>query len=131
MGCLKKKWKNTPEKEMNDKIDNIIREFEDHALTKSYSPHIPLQKCKELGPKIEPMEDNQKLQDAVLTLHHITMRTLTDTPILKIVENHVRKAYIYSNYQSGYRESQNFRNLLESSEWETILHLTIWRTEII
>lgn len=40
------------------------------------------------------MEDNQDLREAILTLHHITMRTITDTPTVKIVENQQKKAYI-------------------------------------
>ena len=75
-------------------IDNIIKEFGNHALTKSHSRHIPAQKCKEMGLKIEMMEDNQHLQERILTLHHITMLTLTDTQSLKIVQNQEGKASI-------------------------------------
>jgi membrane-bound ClpP family serine protease len=82
--------------EVERRVTNIIKEFGDHALTKSHTRHIPLQKCKEMGLKIETMEDDQDLQEAILTLHHITMRTLTDTPAIKIVENHEGKAYILS-----------------------------------
>ena len=81
-------------KKIDAMIDNIIKEFGDHTLTKSHSRHIPAQKCKEIGLKIEMMEDHQDLQEAILTLHHITMLTLTHTPSLKIVENQDGKASI-------------------------------------
>jgi hypothetical protein len=84
------------QKEVNEMIDNILREFGDHALTKSHSRHIPSQRCKDMGLKIEMMEDNQQLQEAILTVHHITMLTLIDTPSLKIMENHEGKAYIHT-----------------------------------
>jgi len=75
-------------------INNIINEFANPTLTKSHSRHIPANRCQELGLKIEMMEDDQELQEAILTLHHITMLTLTDTPAFKIVENQNGKTYI-------------------------------------
>jgi hypothetical protein len=79
---------------VNDIITNIVNEFGSHAFTKTHSRHISMQKCKEIGLKIETMEDDPNLQDAILTLHHITMRTLFDTPAGKIVENQNGRAYI-------------------------------------
>jgi hypothetical protein len=49
-----------------------------------------------IGLDIEMMEEDQHLQEEVLTLHHITMLTLTDTPAIKIIENQEGKAYIQS-----------------------------------
>ena len=40
------------------------------------------------------MEDDPNFQDAILTLHHISMRTLFDTRAGKIVENQHGRAYI-------------------------------------
>jgi len=76
------------------KISNILKEFGDHALTKSHARHLSSQKCKEIGLRIEMMEGNQDLQEAILSLHHITMITLTATPTIKIVENQNGKAYV-------------------------------------
>ena len=95
-GMFKEEVDKNQRQEVEQRINNIIKEFGDHALTKSHTRHIPLQKCKEMGLRIETMEDDQDLQEAILTLHHITMRTLTDTPAMKIVENHEGKAYILS-----------------------------------
>jgi ClpP class serine protease len=98
-GMFKHEIENNKEQEVDKKVDNIIKEFGDHAITKSHERHISLDKCKDTGLKIENMEDDQKLQESILSLHHITMRTLTDTPALKIVENHKGKAYILSMMQ--------------------------------
>jgi ClpP class serine protease len=79
------------------KVDGIVsRVIEElgHEETLSHARHISAEKCQEIGLKIEMMEDNQELQDAVLTVHHITMLALTDTTALKVVENHEGKAYI-------------------------------------
>lgn len=78
----------------NAKADNIIKELGDHALTKSHARHLSASKCQEIGLKIEKMEDNQKLQDAVLSVHHMCIHTLSATPAIKIIENHEGKAFI-------------------------------------
>ena len=93
-GMFEDEIKHGNQQVVNQTIDIILKEFGDHALTKSHARHISLQKCKDMGLRIETMEDIQNLQEAILTLHHITMRTLIDTPAVKIVENQEGKAYI-------------------------------------
>lgn len=72
----------------------IVKELGDHALTKSHARHLSAKRCKDMGLTIEMMEDNQDFQDAILSVHHATMLTLTDTAAFKIIENHEGKAYI-------------------------------------
>ncbi len=69
------------------KIEKILKEFADHATNLSHSRHISAEKCKELGLNVEMMEDDQALQDLVLTVHHCYMHTLSGAPALKIIEN--------------------------------------------
>ena len=40
------------------------------------------------------LEDDPKLQDAILTVHHACMHTLAFTPAIKIIENQKGIAYI-------------------------------------
>ena len=40
------------------------------------------------------LENNQDLQDAVLTCHHTFMHTFVNTSCVKIIENHDGVAYI-------------------------------------
>jgi membrane-bound ClpP family serine protease len=82
------------EENIRNRVSSIVTELGSHALTKSHARHIPSLRCKEIGLKIEMMEEDQKLQEAILTLHHITMHTLADTPTIKIVENHNGKAFV-------------------------------------
>lgn len=77
-----------------EKAESIVNDLSDHALTKSHARHLSVSKCKEIGLNIEQLEDNQALQDAVLTVHHTCIHTLTFTPALKIIENHAGKAFI-------------------------------------
>ncbi|MEO9296112.1 MAG: S49 family peptidase, partial [Nitrososphaera sp.] len=77
-----------------ERATKIVSELGDHALTKSHSRHLSADRCKEIGLVVEDMEKDQTLQDAILTVHHICMLTLTDTAAFKIIENHRGKASI-------------------------------------
>ena len=75
-------------------IDTILKELSDHALTKSHARHLSLDKCRSLGLKVAAMEDNHPLQEAVLSVHHSAIHTLSATPAYKIIENQDGIAYI-------------------------------------
>lgn len=78
------------------KIKSIVRGLGDHALTKSHSRHLSASWCEKLGLKIDHLEDDQQLQDAVLSLHHACMLTFDTTPAIKLIENHKGTAFIKS-----------------------------------
>jgi ATP-dependent protease ClpP protease subunit len=84
----------------NHVADNIINELGNHPLTKSHEHHLPASKCAEMGLNIEFMEDDQKLQDGILSLHHSVTHTLSATPAFKIIENHDGVAFIQQARQS-------------------------------
>lgn len=75
-------------------VESIVSELLDHSETKSHARHLSSKKCKELGLIIKDLEENDDLQEAVLTVHHITMQTLSATPALKIIENQNGSAFI-------------------------------------
>lgn len=78
------------------KIKRIKKELGDHSVNLSHSRHISAEKCKELGLKIEMMEEDNKLQDLVLTVHHCFIHTLSGTPAFKIIENNKGVALVQS-----------------------------------
>ncbi len=80
----------TPE----EKINRILNELADHALTKSHARHLSKERCREMGLKVSDLESNDELQDAVLSLHHACMLTFSATPAFKIIENQKGIAYI-------------------------------------
>lgn len=83
------------DKENNGAIaDRIIKELGDHALTKSHARHLSATKCKDIGLEIELLEDDQELQDIVLTVHHACIHTLSATGCFKIIENQDGIAHI-------------------------------------
>jgi ClpP class serine protease len=76
------------------KVSTIVNELASHALTKSHARHISKDKAKALGIKVVDLETDQKLQDAVLSVHHACIHTLTETAAVKIIENHEGAAMI-------------------------------------
>jgi len=76
--------------------DIIIEELGNHALNKSHARHLSAEKCENMGLKIVKLEDDPKLQDAVLSLHHAYVHTLSATNAYKIIENQNGIAFIQS-----------------------------------
>lgn len=74
--------------------DVIVSGLSDVDVNKSHSRHIHIDKCEALGLKIEKLEDDQELQEAVLTVHHCFMHSLSVSGAAKIVENQNGAAFI-------------------------------------
>jgi ATP-dependent protease ClpP protease subunit len=83
------------------KAESIVSELGSHALTKSHARHISMKRAQEIGINIVPLEENQEFQDAVLTVHHACIQTLTATNACKIIENHLGVASIEAVAQDG------------------------------
>ena len=82
-----------------DKANIIIEELGNHSLNKSHARHLSAEKCNAIGLKITKLEDDPKIQDAVLAIHHACIHRLTSTNAFKIIENHNGKAFIQSEQQ--------------------------------
>ena len=80
--------------------NQIIKELGDHALTRSHSRHLSAARCKEIGLKIEMLEEDDTLQDLVLSVHHTCIHTLTSTQATKIIENQDGVAFIQQAAQT-------------------------------
>lgn len=71
------------------KRKEILKAFNNNDVTKVHSRHISKDKCKAVGLNIIDMEQNQHLQDMILSLHHCYMIYLENTVVTKIVENNI------------------------------------------
>lgn len=70
------------------KATAISRALSDHDTTFSHARHIHMETCRDIGLKIVPMEEDNKLQDLILTVHHAYMHTFARSAgVLKVVEN--------------------------------------------
>mgnify|MGYP001264937124 CR=1 FL=1 len=81
------------------KVANILEELSDHALTKSHARHLSFTKCQQMGLDVLALEDDPKLQDAVLSVHHSCIHTLSSTSAYKIIENQLGIAFIQMSKQ--------------------------------
>ena len=55
---------------------------------KAHERQFSMEQCREFGLEVKPLEGNQKIQDAVLSVHHACMWALANTKAVKIMENH-------------------------------------------
>jgi hypothetical protein len=77
-----------------EKAEQVAARLTNLSLWKSHSRHISREEAKDLGLKITNLEDDQTLQDLVLSVFHSTTHTFSGTPAVKIIENHEGKAFI-------------------------------------
>ena len=83
------------EAEAKKKSEHIANKLTDYEILKSHDRHLPPDVCHEaLGLNIQFLEKDPPLQDAVLSVHHACIHTLTGTQAFKIIENHTGKAFI-------------------------------------
>lgn len=84
----------------NIKAQKIVSELGSHAITMSHDRHISMKRAKECGVKVRALEDDQTLQDTVLSVHHLFVQTLSATSAYKIVENQKGIAFIQQIQQT-------------------------------
>jgi ATP-dependent protease ClpP protease subunit len=79
---------------IDEVLNKVILELGDHALTKSHARHLDKEYCRNAGLNIVDLEADQGIQDAILSVHHACMHTLSATPAIKIIENQNGIAFI-------------------------------------
>lgn len=76
------------------KIDKIIDHLTEKKNTITHGRHIGFDEARVVfGDKIVSLEDDDVLQDIVLTVHHATIITLQATGCYKLIENHLGRAF--------------------------------------
>jgi len=70
------------------KANSIVKLFNKTGRIYDHDKHISITECEQYGLQIVHLEDDQELQDLVLTVHHAFMHTLTRARITKAIENH-------------------------------------------
>ena len=76
------------------KIDRIISALTEYDEVQLHERQIGYQEARNIGLNIRLLEDDQELQDLVLTVHHCFVHTLSNTGTFKIIENHHGSAYV-------------------------------------
>lgn len=63
-------------------------------LHRAHGRHLHRKELRDKGLIIRDLEEDQKFQDAVLSVHHAFMNTLMNTDAVKLIENHAGIALI-------------------------------------
>ena len=75
------------DKKGKKKAESVIEKLNEHESTKVHARHLSIDAAKECGLKICDLEEDSKLQDLLLTVHHCYMHTFANSAAVKIVEN--------------------------------------------
>lgn len=82
------------EPKARDRAATIVKKLTDFRGNRTHSRHIHYDECVTIGLRVTLVEDDQDLQDLVLTVHHCFMHSLTNTPSFKMIENHLGRAFV-------------------------------------
>ena len=80
--------------EGSDVPKRIAEYLSNHGNFKTHGKHINIEKAREIGLKIEPLEEDQDFQDKVLSAFHSTMHAFSSTNTAKIVANQNGNCYL-------------------------------------
>jgi len=83
-----------PDTDRRRKATGIAAWLADDKTHLSHSRAITRDELRAHGVVVRDLEANQDLQDAVLSVHHAVMHTLTNPSVVKIVENHLGRAFV-------------------------------------
>ncbi len=83
----------------------VISHFTELEHTKAHRRHVGPQKAAAWGLKIENLEEDQELQDRVLTVHHATIAALTDLDAYKIFQSQLSRPIVLHVPKDGSYEA--------------------------
>jgi len=89
---LAEKWLKSTNPQMD--ISRVEKVFINHKHSHSHSRHISKDECRKAGLPIVDLEENQNLQDAVLSFHHCCMILFESAPVVKYVVKQGGRPYI-------------------------------------
>jgi hypothetical protein len=88
------KWMLAGEKYAKRRARRAAKQLRDHTTFKSHGRHITRDRAAGMGLRVVDLEKDQQLQDLVLSVFHATTLTFDQTPCVKIIENHMGKAFV-------------------------------------
>lgn len=78
----------------NAKADTVVDSLSSRDGNREHGRHIHAERCKSIGLKVAALEDDQELQDLVLTVHHACSQTLVQQNVAKLIENQLGACYL-------------------------------------
>ncbi len=77
-----------------ERARSVAKWFADFTRFKSHGRPVRVEDALRQGLNVTRLEDDQALQDLVLSVHHAVRHTFNDTGTTKLIENHHGRAYI-------------------------------------
>jgi len=77
-----------------EKINRVINALTEYDEVKLHERQINYREARQIGLAVDLLEDDDTLQDLVLTVHHCFVHTLSNTPAFKIIQNHNGDAFV-------------------------------------
>lgn len=74
--------------------EKVADALSDYQVFMSHARRIGADQLRGLGLKVVDLEDDQRLQDLVLSVHHAVNHTMNHTGVVKLVENHLGKTFV-------------------------------------
>lgn len=75
------------DEEPEQKAETAISALMDYEGTAEHSHHFLIDQCSDMGLNVSPLEENQDLQEDVLSVHHAFVATFARMNAIKIVQN--------------------------------------------
>lgn len=82
------------EDDATKKARETAEKFADYTAHRSHGRAIDREQARAYGAKVKDLEEDQDLQDAVLSVHHAVMHTLAGTAAAKLIENNQGRAFV-------------------------------------
>ena len=82
------------EDEQKAKIESARLLLSDQNISKAHNRHITRKQAQDAGLVVSALEDDNELQDLILTIHHLMGFTFQQSPAIKIFANNQGAAYI-------------------------------------
>lgn len=80
-----------------ERADRVVSVLCDHSASAMHNRHYSYQTLRDIGLKVSLLEDDNDLQDKVLTVHHAFMITFQQTAADKVIENSCGKSWIITS----------------------------------
>lgn len=77
-----------------DAAKRVADRLSDYSSFMSHARPLAPEQLRDLGLNITDLEDDQELQDLVLSVHHAVSHTIHYSGVVKIVENHQGRIYL-------------------------------------
>lgn len=92
-------WMLQKDSDRDSKARSIAQQLADHTAFKSHGRPIHRDAARRMGLTVEDLESDQVFQDLVLTVFHACSHVFTNTAAVKIVENHLGRAFVKQQQQ--------------------------------